>query len=339
MVASRPWGSGLLARCALVCAFAAPLSACSLILGLDEGLGLPQDDASTDAPAPSATQSGPDGTVDTPDGGPPASTHPMVDGCTPDPSWCDTHCGAGPDNCGETRECPSNCAQGYVCNASNACECQTESGWCNGRCGNTTDNCGKAITCSACTDASSCTPESLQKACGGGQCGQATNNCGQLVNCGPFGLSSLCVDPRQVCLSGGTCCSPNSAGACANRCGTFATDNCGQSVQCPSSCGSGLICNANTCCAPTDPCGNACGVTRTDNCGQAIQCGCSGGAECVSTTGSCCTPQGCGADCFDSCGVPSSACCSDAGPTEAGNLDAAPEAGMPDGGASDAETE
>jgi hypothetical protein len=80
-------------------------------------------------------------------------------------------------------------------------------------------------------------------------------------------------------------------------------------------------------------------VTRTDNCGQIVQCACSGGAECVSATSTCCAPQGCGADCLDSCGVPSSACCVDAGPTEGGTPDAEPDAETPDGGAPDAETQ
>ncbi len=346
MVGSRPRSSGQLRRLAVVCGLAALLPACGWFLGLDEGIGVP-DDASADATGTPSLDAGPDGTVDIGDGGPgpqtadaPVSAFPVgADGCTPDPSWCDTHCGQGADNCGQMRQCPANCAAGYVCNASNTCDCQTESTWCNGRCGPTTDNCGKAINCPACgPDASTCSPESYLAACGSRQCGQTTNNCSQLVNCAAFGLSSRCLDPRQVCLSDGGCCSPNSASACGNQCGTFATDNCGQSVQCPSSCGSGGVCYQKSCCTPTNPCGGACGVTRVDNCGETIKCGCSGGSECVAGTSTCCTPQGCGANCVDSCGLPASSCCMDAGPEtgppEAGSVDAEPEADLPDGGAS-----
>jgi hypothetical protein len=353
MVGSRPRCSGQLAGRAFVCVCAAFLPACGLVLGLDEGLSLRQGDASADAngaPSMGADSDGADSdatveSLDAPPGstesGPGVSVRPIVgDGCTPDPSWCDSHCGTGPDNCGQTRQCPANCAQGYVCNTNNACACETESTWCTGRCGKTTDNCGKAIDCGTCDDASVCTAESYQSACGSRQCGQATNNCGQLVNCGVFGIGSACLNLKQTCLASGQCCSPSNASACGNQCGTFATNNCGQMVECPSSCGSGLVCHQNSCCTPSDPCSGACGVTRVDNCGQTIQCGCSGAAECLPSTSTCCTPQGCGANCIDSCGLPSSACCIDAGTTDAGDLDAEPtEATLPDGGAAAAGSE
>ena len=342
MVGARPGKSGQLARRALFCAFALALPACALVLGLDEGTGIVQEDAAV------ARQGGPDGSDDAtmsnssdPDStgavgldgrvqGPP----PAADGCTPDPAWCDTHCGTGPDNCGQERQCPSNCAAGNGCTG-NTCMCQPEASWCNGRCGMTTDNCNNPINCGTCAGGDSstaCTPETYQQACGARKCGQATNNCGQLVNCGTLGLTSTCF--LQVCLADGRCCSPNSASACGNKCGTFATDNCGQAVQCPSSCGAGLVCYQKSCCTPTNPCGGACGVSLVNNCGQTIQCGCSGSQECVATTSKCCTPQGCAGNCVDSCGLPASSCCAEAGP-----LDAQPESGETEGEAPDAAAE
>ena len=341
---------GTLACGAVVCACTSLLPSCGLILGLDEGIAIVGDDASAqDAnPVPEepdrfvAAPSGSDATT-IPEVSPPETSTPaMADGCMPDPGWCDSHCGEGPDNCGEARQCPANCPQGYVCNAQNTCECQTEAAWCTGRCGNTTDNCDNPIDCGTCSaEAGSCQPEAVATACGGRQCGQTTNNCGQLVNCGLLGLG-LCAGllQGQVCLASGECCTPESASACGNQCGTFATDNCGERVQCPSSCGSGQVCYQNSCCTPADACGGACGVTRVDNCGQTIQCGCSGAQECSAQTSTCCTPQGCSANCIDSCGLRSNSCCNDAGPPEAGAPEAgAPEAGALEAGEDDAETE
>ncbi len=341
MAGSLRRSSGTLACRTLLFACASLLPGCGLILGLDEGVAILGDDASADATpiqgAPDAFEAGMDApdapnarvTPDKPDDAePPSTMRGMGDDCTPDPGWCDSHCGEGPDNCGEARQCPQNCTAGYVCNAANACECQTETAWCTGRCGKTTDNCGNPIDCGTCSEeAGVCKPETVASACGGRQCGQATNNCGQLVNCGLLGLG-LCSGLFQVCLGDGGCCSPDSANACGNQCETFATDNCGELVQCPSSCGSGRVCYQNSCCTPTDACGGACNVTRMDNCGETVDCGCSGAQECVAQTSTCCTPQGCSANCVDSCGLPSNSCCIEAGPPEAGP----PEAGSPDAG-------
>jgi hypothetical protein len=300
------------------------LPACGLLLGLDQGatgLGDASSDAVTvpvangeDAPvangepvadgegegtgstswdAPSSdAPSSVDATTGDPiqvpammDGGDEASSGPLEgDGCTPDPSWCDSHCGTGLDNCGETRQCASDCQQSYVCGPKNTCDCQTEMDWCTGRCGQTTDNCGNAIDCGTC-DAGGCTAESTREACGSRQCGQATNNCGQLVNCGLLG-TALCSNLLQQCLDDGGCCSPNNASACGNQCGTVATNSCGKSVLC--TCGAGSVCVDNTCCKRTDPCDGTCGVTLTDNCGQEVQCACFGSDECVSNT---CVPR------------------------------------------------
>ena len=287
MVGGFRGGSRRLAKRVMVGVGASLLPACGLVLGLDEGTPLPID-ASVDAPAGPFSEKGPDGA-----GGPenpqarprlrttlracrratrrfrrrrPSTDATTGDGCTPDPAWCDSHCGNGPDNCGEARQCPASCPQGYVCDSKNTCQCQAEATWCNGRCGQTTDNCGNPIDCGTC-GASTCTPESTAQACGSRQCGQTTDNCERLVNCGLL-TSVLCSGLFQVCLADGGCCSPDSAGACGNQCGTFATDNCGQSVQCPSSCGSKRVCFQNACCTPADACGGACGVARVDNCGQ-----------------------------------------------------------------------
>ncbi len=336
-------GSGQLAVRALACAGAFLLPSCGLILGLDEGVGVVPEDASEDAPFPDATQAPPpsghsggsDGVGDAlepSDAGqiqqmppPPGVDASPTVGCTPAASWCDNHCGNGPDNCGMARECPTNCPQGYGCNTQNTCECQSEPSWCNGRCGNTEDNCNNPIDCGPCDDAGpQCAPEPVRQACGSRQCGQTTNNCNQLVNCGLLG--GLCL--LQVCLADGGCCTPNSSAACGTHCGTFATDNCGQQVECPSSCGSGNVCYQKSCCTPTDPCGGECGVTRVNNCGQTVRCGCSGAEECVAQTNTCCTPQGCSANCVDSCGLAASSCCIEAGP---------PDANAPDAGNADAE--
>jgi hypothetical protein len=341
MVRRRRGAAGPLATRAMVVACLSLLPACGVLLGLDQGVALVgESDASTDATTIVASgdevaAQGPDGpegpvTQDAAlpvqesssppglDAGPRAPDAAAEAGCTPDPGWCDTHCATGPDNCGGSRQCPQ-CSAGNACGTSNVCACQRDPSWCNGRCGQTNDNCGNAILCGTCPS-NQCQPESMLAACGTKQCGQATNNCTQTVNCGFLGILSTCLTAGQVCLADGGCCTPNSGAACGNQCGTFATDNCGRSVQCPTTCGSGRVCYANSCCTPTDPCGGACGVSRVNNCGQTVQCGCSAGAECLAAN-TCCVPQGCSADCVDSCGVAAASCCVDAGP-EAGPADA-----------------
>jgi hypothetical protein len=334
----------------MVCAPLLP--ACGALLGLDQGSPLlGEGDASSDAttslplPSPEAGVQGPDGVVpssprqeggspvddsgpaERPESGPPGRDSAADAGCTPDPGWCNSHCGVGPDNCGGSRTCPATCAAGYTCGSGNVCQCQTESDWCNGRCGQTTDNCNKPIDCGA-SCPPSCTAESMQLACGDRQCGQVTNNCSQKVNCGFLGLLSGCLSNSQVCLADGGCCTPDTASACGNQCGTSVVDNCGRTVACPTSCGSGRVCRDKVCCTPTDPCGGACGVTQMNNCGQTVQCGCASGAECLSDTNTCCVPQGCSANCVDSCGVAAASCCvPEAGPPEAGLGDAGSDLG------------
>ncbi len=332
----------LLPMLGLVVGCASWLPACGLILGLNAGsaigdespdaVGVTLADAQedgkkvedgaagdadstlSDAPSSSSPTTGDPTPVPGMDGSGEASLGPpQADACTPDPSWCDSHCGTGPDNCGESRQCASNCPQNYACGAKNTCDCKSETDWCTGRCGQTADNCGNGIDCGPC-GVDACAPESTNEACGSRRCGQATNNCGQLVNCGVLG-SELCSNLLQLCLDDGGCCSPMSARACGDMCETSATDGCGNSIQCPISCGSGRVCVSHTCCTRTDPCAGSCGVTLTDNCGQKVRCGCSGSDECVSNM--CCTPSGCSANCVDSCGLPSDSCCDDAGADDA----------------------
>jgi hypothetical protein len=326
--------------------------ACGLLLDLDHGSPL-GDDASVDAgidvfsvesgsepPEAAAADvfvadAPPEATLPV-EASPGFDAAPDAPGqCVPDPAWCDTHCGTGPDNCGESRACSADCGQGSACGDAGACACQQDPNWCTARCGATVDNCNQPIDCGACMVDAGCVAQPDDQACGARQCGQATNNCGQLVNCGLFGV---CPDPlTQRCQTSGTCCTPNTGGACGNQCGTSVTDGCGNQQSCPSSCGNGRVCFQQTCCTPVNPCNGACGVTMTDNCGRSVQCGCSGSQECAPTS-TCCTPKGCSASCVDSCGSPSSACCIDAGP-EAGadaGPDAAPEAGAPEASAPEA---
>jgi hypothetical protein len=351
----RRGSSRLWVRRAASIACASLLPACGAILGLDQGIAIDGDgDASSDATTAHPTGDDAEGAsrdaspvLAADDGGsqdnPPnlkdsgADSKPATSGpdggCTPDPSWCDTHCGDGPDNCGASRICPS-CSAGNTCGGSYTCVCQSDPEWCTGRCGKTTDNCENPIDCGTCGPMP-CKAEPTTQTCGSRQCGTAINNCNQTVNCGLLGLLSTCLNSNQVCVADGGCCTPNGAAACGNQCGTFVTDNCGRSIQCPTSCGSARVCYLNACCAPSDPCAGACGVSRVDNCGETVQCGCSGGGECVAATNTCCVPNGCSANCVDSCGIASASCCVDAGP-EAGAPDA--DAADEDDGAAEAGT-
>jgi hypothetical protein len=161
------WVTALVAACGLALGAGAlsALPACSDILHLDPGV--PSEDASIDSSVPiplpdaSLSSSGDSASVTTEaaaplvdtgaaatDGAPPAdASGGDGDACTPDPAWCDSHCGTGPDNCGESRQCATDCQTGYVCGTGNTCECETEVTWCAGRCGSTTDNCGRPLDC------------------------------------------------------------------------------------------------------------------------------------------------------------------------------------------------
>jgi hypothetical protein len=113
------------------------------------------DGASMRPDAPSSSDSGePDAQLPRDSGGPDVQPprdsgggDATVDACVPDPSWCNTHCGPGKDNCGAVISCPScpaeagcgtgacdsgdQCCTGY-CGASGTCvsTCPLASGSC-----------------------------------------------------------------------------------------------------------------------------------------------------------------------------------------------------------------
>ncbi|MEO8796777.1 MAG: hypothetical protein ABI551_02735 [Polyangiaceae bacterium] len=247
---------------------------------------------------------------------------PGTSDCTPDPDYCNTHCGKGTDNCGQPRTCSDDCGQNAACDsATHTCQCTVASNYCAGRCHTSTDNCGKSEDCGECavpTDggvaqcsvggACGCDPDPIGKVCAGRACGSVINNCKQTVYCGGGGTSA-CSGKGQVCESNGACCTPDNATACAGKCNTTAVNNCGQTVSCPGSCTAGQVCSGVSCCSPepiSTTCGASCGLQKTNNCGQTVNCGCNLSQVCSS--GACCTPNKvtCGAKCSgsvtDNCG-------------------------------------
>lgn len=279
---------GLLVRAVLVVSLAcAPIAvaACGTVLGIDDGIpkgdgggnDATQDDSTTgddtgDAADAQDSADEPD-TSDSGDDG---------DACTPDPNWCNGHCLDSLDNCGQQRSC-LDCAFPNVCNVNHQCQCAADPNYCANRCGMTTDNCGTSIDCGSCDGGLTCTsnscgcvPQTESQACGSRVCGAVTNNCGQTQGCGPNGSQSCAIN-GEVCLSGGTCCAPNNAGACNGRCnGVLVTNSCGQQVHCPLGCPGGEVCvtSSDTCCKPDNSCQlHPC--VGTNNCEQ--PCACDGG--------------------------------------------------------------
>ena len=267
--------AGVLASLALALA----TGACGSILGIDSGTprgdastGGPEQDVAVMEPADAASADGGssnDGASS--DGGFPFSFDAEA-GCAPDLDWCNTHCGTGPDNCGQPRACPTECGSGasfYSCNANNVCECSLDPNWCVGRCGQTKDNCGNTVVCAGCapnvmcySGVCGCMPDPVATTCGSQQCGQATNNCGLPVPCG-VNDSPACAN-GQVCQSAtNTCCTPDNAAACGAQCQVSVVNNCGQTVACPSTCPNNGACLQGKCCTPTSCVGNC-----VDNCGQ-----------------------------------------------------------------------
>jgi hypothetical protein len=256
-----------------------------------------------------------DASVDVDEGGDAADTSAQDggDGCVPDPDWCTSHCGTGPDNCDLSRGCANYCQSGWLCDPStHSCMCQTDPMWCSGRCGKITDNCGKQIDCRTCSSGVACTSNTcgctpLPDPCGTMQCGQTMDSCGHPVSCG---INGRCAG-GGVCDPGGTCCTPKS-NPCAGRCGTAVDNGCGQMIACPATCGSGQVCDPQGyCCSPTS-CGNACGVVLGSGCGGMLTCSCTIG---VCYQGQCCVSQGlCSGNCVNDCGQPSQTCCRDSGP-------------------------
>ena len=292
----------------LVVAAWAPL-ACGPLLGIDDGLAKgdaaagARDEVAIDATRasgadPEASEVGLPDARDQSDPIADVDSRVAADaGCTPDPNWCNAHCGTGPDNCGLTRECSSTCPVEQACGANLMCACQVRADWCNGRCEDTTDNCGNPIGCGLCdggvpcySNVCGCMPEPAATACGASQCGQATNNCNLTVNCGVDG-SAACPQ-NQVCLAGPrTCCTPDNAAACGNRCQVQVTNNCDVTFVCPA-CATGQVCDNGQCCKPV-----GCGGTCVDNCGQTSQACCptpppDAGSPPPEDGGGACTPMG-----------------------------------------------
>jgi hypothetical protein len=352
-------GSSLRARIALTVALfgaaatsATALAGCGSILGIDDGI------SDVDAGAPEVgggddggDAGGDDGSIDGPgdviapadgDAGDAGPDDASDAGCTPDPNWCLSHCGPGPDNCGQQRSCSDNCPAGWSCDAgSNTCTCTTDPSWCDGRCGTTTDNCGHSINCGTCDGGAcmqntcGCSPQ--PDPCGSMNCGSTNDSCGLPVNCGVNGTTA-CASGGEC--DGGYCCTPKS-NPCAGVCGGIAVDDgCGTWVTCPSTCSGGQECdpNTNTCCTVTTKCApNTCNTT--DSCNVPCNCGdggacdymtsqccpgtvcmngcCSAGQSCSINTGMCCTPGVCDSvnPCYDMCGnyVGGTCCASDAG--------------------------
>ncbi len=245
----------------------APL-ACGSLLGIDSGT-LRGDASTMDINVFPEDVSSSDGAV-IEDSGTYSDTYvPAESGpaCTPDLNWCESHCGSGPDNCGQMRGCGSECPQGESCTG-NVCTCAISAGWCTGRCGMTTDNCGNPIDCMTCdggascySNACGCMPEAVTTTCAGKQCGAATNNCNLTVNCGVSNTTECASG--DYCKPDETCCTPDNS-ACNGRCQTSITNNCGQPIQCPKTCANSGVCNSTVCCNPT-----GCGGNCVDNCGTA----------------------------------------------------------------------
>jgi hypothetical protein len=152
--------------------------------------------------------------------------------CEPDPSFCDTHCGATVDNCNNPLEtpCPDLCGElspGSICYGGGCCTPQTE---CSGQCGTISDGCGGTLDCGnncegtnvECgSDNHCCTAN--PDACGDAQCGTVWNNC-NYIECG------------SPCESGQTClknkCASSECQAQGFDCGTIFNDAAGETETC-----------------------------------------------------------------------------------------------------------
>ncbi len=266
---------------------------CNMVSGLDSlTQAATLDDGGL---ADGSTSGGPQGTGG--DGG--VVGGPTTSTCTPDPTFCNTHCGNAKDNCGQPRTC-GECGASETCDSTtNTCQCAVAPNFCSGRCGTATDNCTHQENCGGCEagvcsagGACGCDPDPVATTCGSQKCGQTTNNCHQTVFCGVGGTAN-CATAGDVCESStNTCCTPNNTAACAGKCNENVVNNCGQTIGCPATCTSGEVCDGTSCCTPESEattCGSSCGVVKTNNCGQQVSCGCTGSGQ-VCASGSCCTP-------------------------------------------------
>ncbi len=246
---------------AVVLAIGSATTACGSLLGIDSGY--PLEDAGDDgASLPDAIVQG-DGGGGTGDGG--GDGGPA---CTPDTTYCYTHCGPGADDCGHAWQCVDNCpsVNGWSCDpTSNQCACVDTAFSCTGLCGMATDTCGTSHDCGTC-DGGGCMQTDT---CPTGQaCGFAIS-CGRMIACGGDmgGCKSGTCD-----VDAGTCCTPVSD-PCQDQCNVTVDAGCGIIVACPMECSasqcqtSGGVCECNTnarqCCAVT-----GCQSAGIDNCDQ-----------------------------------------------------------------------
>jgi hypothetical protein len=305
---------------------------CGSLLGIDDGL--PDSDAEADSFQP--------GDVVTSEGGGVGDAGTDGDGnaeagCT-DPTYCNTHCGTGLDNCGKSQPCTDNChGTNDFCDASsNTCDCTQLSGFCDNKCGDWTDNCGNKVTCNGCdgggcTDAglcASCTPNG--QTCGSRACGFVNDGCTQL----PCGTNNGNCPNNGEC-DAGACCTPLAPSvACAGKCNAMVSDGCWGTIDCSGTtyCGSGQVCDpSETCCTvPSNACGTQCqGYVAA--CGSMVPCSpsnCAAGQEC-DPGGQCCTPTGCGAPGQNNCGQPDPNCAPDSGDGGACGMPGQPCTPMP----------
>jgi hypothetical protein len=267
---------------------------CNMVSGLDS---LTQAVSTDDGGLGDSGATGPDQV--TGEGG--VVSGPTTSTCTPDPAFCNTHCGSAKDNCGQARTC-GDCGASSTCDpGTNTCQCAVATDFCSGRCGTATDNCTHQENCGGCEagtcsagGACGCDPDPVGTTCGAQKCGQTTNNCKQTVFCGTGGTAN-CATAGDFCEANGTCCTPNNTAACAGKCNQNVVNNCGQTIGCPASCSSGQVCDVSTCCAPdavATTCAGACnGASRVNNCGQTVVCeSCTG--VCDTTTNTCCQSTG-----------------------------------------------
>lgn len=142
-----------------------------------------------------------------------------------------------------------------------------------------------------------------QPQCPSNTCGVQNDGCGATIQCS-------CA-AGTLCISNGTCCTPNHCGTSNTQCGAV-SDGCGGTLQC-GSCPTGQVCSNGSCVCTPSTCsqqGRVCG--RTDNgCGTILDCGsCPTGMTC-SADGRSCMPCPSGTSCSTLgyvCGEHSNAC-------------------------------
>ena len=188
--------------------------ACGSLLGIDSGT--PRGDASTTADGPTR-RSGPlDGASRRRGRRRTARSRSTPErGCTPDPDWCNTHCGNGPGQLRPDARVPERCPRGRRPASRTRAPATTDPTWCSGRCDKTTDNCGNGHQLPVVRGGRHLLQRRLRLHAGSDQHdvrGQAVrsrrrNNCGLAVNCGvdehaPPAPRARSASPRHVLHSG-----------------------------------------------------------------------------------------------------------------------------------------